>query len=168
MTGVQTCALPIYSEAKEQIDFWDVDDLETLETYKGKVRVIRANVTAKDGTQKTWCFGVVGNRARKVGLRTALKIVRARWHIEDTCFNQWVQFWNLGHVYRHTANAIMAILLLWSLVFNLLQFFIYRRLKRPRTPKDPCDTIRHIVEVMARNIDSLPEPIPWIELLDTS
>lgn len=155
-------------EMKEHIDFWDVDDLETLETYKGKVRVIRAIVTAKDGTQKTWCFGVVGNRARKVGLRTALKIVRARWHIEDTGFNQWIQHWNLGHVYRHTANAIMAVLLLWSLVFNLVQFFVYRRIKRPRTPKDPTDTIRHIIEVMNRDLGTLPEPLPWIELLDTS
>ena len=110
----------------------------------------------------------MGKRARKVGLRTALKIVRARWHIEDTGFNQWVQHWNLSHVYRHTANALMAILLIWMLVFNILQLFIYRRLKRPRVPADPCDTIRHIVEVMLRDLASIPEPIPWVELADTS
>ena len=33
-----------------------------------------------------------------------------------------------------------------DVAFNLLQLFIYRRLKRPRRPKDPTDTIRHIVE----------------------
>jgi len=166
--GQPSCHQVDDPETNEHVDFWDVDDLETLDTYKGKVRVIRAIVTAKDGTQKTWCFGVVGKRARKVGLRVALKIVRARWHIEDTGFNQWVQHWNLAHVYRHTANAILAVLLLWALVFNLLQFFVYRRLKRPRRPKDPTDTIRHIVEVMHRDLGTIPKPLPWIDLLDTS
>jgi hypothetical protein len=110
----------------------------------------------------------VGKRARKVSLRTGLKVIRSRWHIENTGFNQWVQYWNLGHVYRHTANAVLAILLLWSLVFNLLQFFIYRRLKRDRRPKDPTDTIRHIVEVMNRDLGTIPEPLPWAALLDSS
>ena len=62
----------------------------------------------------------------------------------------------------------MAVLLLWSIAFNLLQLFVYRRLKRPRRPTDPTDTIRHIVEVMLRDLAALPEPIPWSHLLDTS
>lgn len=110
----------------------------------------------------------MGDRARKVGRRAALKITRSRWHIENTAFNQWVKHWNLSHVYRHSANALMAVLLLWSLVFNLLQLFIYRRLKRARRPQDPSDTIRHIVEVMARDLGYIPEPILWPALLDSS
>jgi len=155
-------------DKKEHIDLWDAGDLETLDTYKGKVRVIRAVITKtnKDSTPKTWCFGIVGKRARKVGLRTAVKIIRSRWHIENTAFHQWVQYWNLSHVYRHTANALLAVLLLWTLVFNLLQLFIYRRLKRPRKPNDPTNTIRHIVEVMLRDLRTLPQPIPWLDLLD--
>ena len=157
-------------ESKEHIDFWDVDDLETLETYKGKVRVIRAVISKPNGKRNTWCFGLVG-RARNTGLRPALKTIRARWHIENTAFNQWVQHWNLARVYRHTNNALLAVLLLWSLVFNLLQLFVYRRLKRPRNPKDPTDTIRHIVEKMLRDLGTIPSPFPWRDLvpqLDTS
>ena len=155
-------------DRKEHIVLWDVDDIETLDTYKGKVRAIKAAVTKKDGTQKTWCFCIVGDRARKVGRRSGLKITRSRWHIENTAFNQWVKHWNLSHVYRHTDNALMAVLLLWSLVFNLLQLFVYRRLKRERRPKDPTDTIRHIVEVMLRDLGAIPAPIPWAALLDSS
>ena len=59
----------------------------------------------------------------------------------------------------------MAILLLWTLAFNLLQLFICRRLGRSRRPKDPTDTIRHIVEVMLREAATLPEPIVWAALL---
>ena len=70
--------------------------------------------------------------------------------------------------HRHTPNALQAILLLWALVFNLLQLFVYRRLKRERRPTDPCDTIRHIVEVMLRDLGAISEPIPWSELADTS
>ena len=155
-------------DKKERIQFWDSDDIETLDTYKGKVRVIRAVVTKPDKEATTWCFAIVGKRARKLARRTALQIIRARWHIEDTAFNQWIQYWNFGHVFRHTSNALMAVLLLWTLAFNLLQLFVYRRLGRSRRPKDPTDTIRHIVEVMLRDVATLPDPIPWATLLDTS
>jgi hypothetical protein len=74
----------------------------------------------------------------------------------------------LGHVFHHTPNALLALLLLWMLAFDLLQLFIYRRLKRPRRPKDPTDTIRHLVEVMLREVATLLEPIPWMPCLDTS
>ncbi len=148
-------------EKGEHIEFWDVDDIETLDTYKGKVRVIRAFITKANGTRKTWCFAVVGRKARKVARRTALTIIRSRWHIENTAFGQWTQYWNLGRVYRHTPNAILAILLLWMLVFNLLQLFVYRRLKRPRKPVDPCDTIISIVAQMFRDVGTIPERIAW-------
>jgi hypothetical protein len=151
----------------EHIDFWDVDDIETLDTYKGKVRVVRAVITKANGKTSTWCFALVG-KAKMSGIRSALKTIRARWHIENTAFNQWVQYWNLNHVFHHTANALLAILLLWSLVFNLLQLFVYRRLKRPRKPKDPTDTIRHIVEKMLRNLGAITEPFLWREMLNSS
>lgn len=131
-------------ERREQVQFWDADDLETLDTYPGKVRVVRAVVTKRQQDPTTWCFAIVGKRARQLSRPTALEIVRARWHIEDTAFHQWVRYWNLNHVFRHTNNALPAVLLLWMPAFNLLQLFIYRRLGRCRGPKDPTDTIRHI------------------------
>jgi len=164
--GKPPCAQYDDPDKKEHIQFWDCDDIDTLDTYKGKVRVIRALVTKTDKPQTTWCFALIGRRARKAARTTALKIVRSRWHLEDTGFNQWIKYWNLGHVFRHTSNALMAVLLLWTLAFNLLQLFVYRRLGRARRPKDPTDTIRHIVEVMLRDIATLPEPIPWAALRD--
>jgi len=166
--GQEPCEIYDDPQSKEHIEFWDVDEIETLDTYKGKVRVIRAMVTKLEQAPSTWCFAIIGRRARQVSRRTALKISRSRWHIENTAFNQWVQHWNFAHVFRHTANALLAVLLLWTLAFNLLQLFIYRRLKRPRRPKDPTDTIRHIVEIMLREIATLPEPLPWKALLDSS
>jgi hypothetical protein len=166
--GLPPCEDYTDPDTEEHIQFWDSDQIDTLDTYAGKIRVIRAVITKPDKAPTTWCFAIVGKRARNLGRRTALKIIRARWHIENTAFNQWIQYWNFGHVFRHTSNAILAVLLLWTLAFNLLQLFVYRRLKRPRRPIDPTDTIRHIVEVMLRDIATLPEPIPWSTLLDST
>lgn len=166
--GQAPCEIYDDPQSKEHIEFWDVDEIETLDTYEGKVRVIRARVTKLEQAPSTWCFAIIGRRARQLSRRTALKISRSRWHIENTAFNQWVQHWNFAHVFRHTANALLAVLLLWTLAFNLLQLFVYRRLNRPRRPKDPTDTIRHIVEIMLREIATLPEPLPWKALLDSS
>ena len=164
--GQPPCEAIDDADSKEHIEFCDADDINTLETYNGRIRVIRAVITKPDDTSSTWCFALTG-KARKLSRRTALLAIRSRWHIENTAFNQWIQYWNLGHVFRHTSNALLAVLLIWALAFNLLQLFIYRRLKRPRRPKDPTDTIRHIVGVMLRELATLPEPIPWAALLDT-
>jgi hypothetical protein len=166
--GQPPCEIYDDPHSHEHLQFWDADDIDTLDTYKGRVRVIRVILTRPGQAPTTWCFAILGQRARKLARRTALKIVRGRWHIENTAFNQWIQHWNFGHVFRHTANALLAVLLLWTLAFNLLQFFVYRRLKRPRRPKDPTNTIRHIVELMLREVATLPQPIPWAALLDTS
>jgi hypothetical protein len=166
--GQKPCQIFHDPKSKETVKFWDTDEIETLDTYKGKIRVIRAVVSKPNEKKRTWCVAIIGDKARRTPRTTALKATRARWHIENTAFHQWVVYWNLNHVFRHTANALMAVLLIWSLAFNLLQLFLYRRLKRPRRPKDPTDTIRHIVEVMAREVATLPAPIPWAALLDTS
>jgi hypothetical protein len=102
------------ADKKEHLQFWDSDDIETLDTYKGKVRVIRAVVSKPDKEpSRTWCFAIVGKRPRRLARRTALQIIRSRWHIEDTGFNQWIKYWNFGHVFGHTPNALTAVFLLW-------------------------------------------------------
>ena len=151
-------------DKKEHIEFWDVDELETLDTFKGKIRVLRAEITHPQEPKRTWCAAIIGERARRTPSPIALKALRSRWHIENTAFGQWTMYWNLSHVFHHTAQALMAILLIWSLAFNILQLFVYRRLKRPRRPKDPTWTIRHIVEVMHWEVATLPAPIPWLDL----
>jgi hypothetical protein len=61
-----------------------------------------------------------------------------------------------------------ALFLIWMLAFNLLQFFFYCRLGRERKPRDVSDTHCHIVQVMLRDLDALPAPIPWRVPLEDS
>jgi len=153
----------------EHIKAWDVDDLETLDTFKGKVRVLRAEVSSGARSSATiWCTGVVGDSLRRLSAETIHRLHRKRWHIENTAFNQWTQHWHLNHVFRHTPNAVLAVMLIWSLAFNLMQLFVYRRLRRPRQPGDPSDTIRSLVHQMAVAVGRLRLPVPWRLLLDTS
>src|SRR5437867_3104568 len=64
--GQRPCERYYNSDKKECIPFWDADDIETLDTYEGKVRVIRAVITKPDKEPTTWCFAVIGKRARKL------------------------------------------------------------------------------------------------------
>ncbi len=41
------------ADTGEHVAFWDRDSIDTLDTYTGKVRVIRAVITKKNGTRKT-------------------------------------------------------------------------------------------------------------------
>lgn len=131
----------------------------------------RASQKEADATEKpapvetprkptTWCVAVIGKVSEKVSTRMTLQLARGRWHIENTLFHQWVTQWNMDHVYRHTPNALMAVILIWALAFNLMQYFLFCRLKRPRRSKDKT-TIRHIIDVMRREVGALTAPIPW-------
>ena len=152
-------------DSGEHIELWDVKDIETLDTYKGKIRMVRGQVTKPNGKgPSTWCMAVIG-KANKLSPRQVLAVARGRWHIENTGFHQWVSYWNLKHVFHHTNNALLVVLSIWMLAFNLLQLFIYRRLKRNRRPADPTDTIRHLVEVMHRGVATISEPIAWEKIL---
>ena len=159
----QSCA---DEERKEQVQFWDVDEIETLDSYKGKVRAIRAVVTKADQEKPTtWCFAVIGERARQVSRQLALRIIRARWHIANTIFYQWTQYWNLSHVFRHDQNALSAILIFVDARFQSSAAVHLSPAGAQSRPKDPTDTIRHLVEVMLREVATLPAPIPWATLL---
>jgi hypothetical protein len=146
----------------EQVSAWDAPGLCTLETYAHPIRAVRAQVRSLL-TQKshTWCAAVIGPKAQRLSLRTILQIQRARWHEENTAFHQWSHSWNLSHVFHHTPQAIRAVLWLWTLAFNLLQLFLYKRLRRPRVPRDPSDTIRHLVETLRLHLTALVGPVPW-------
>lgn len=149
---------------KEHARAWDVDELQTLDTYRGKLRVVQVKVE-KNGAARNWSAVVVGKRARKLPAFVVHRIHRSRWRLEDNGFNHWVQHWNATHVFRHTPNAIEAILLLLVLAFNLTGVFVHRRLRWPRSPKDPCRTLLAVVSRLVDEIAALVRPVRWALLM---
>jgi len=62
-------------------------------------------------------------------LKNTVAICHSRWQIENGCFNEMVNIWNADHVYRHSANAIMAFLLLLFICVNIFNIFRVRNIK---------------------------------------
>jgi hypothetical protein len=156
----------IDADAHERLQLWDCPDCQTLTTYAGPIRVVRAvveSVAARPTPRRQWCMLVVGKAPQRLSARQILRVARARWHLENTGFNQWTQYWRFEHVFTTDGNAIAAIFALFFLAFNLLQLFVYRQLKsygRLRG-KDPTRTIWRVVDILLADLHRLAEPLRW-------
>ncbi len=62
-------------------------------------------------------------------LRTLLKMIKGRWNIENSVFNNLKTECGLEHCYVHGGNAVDAILYLIFIASNIMQLFLLRRLK---------------------------------------
>lgn len=139
--------------ASERIELWDCPELETLDTYEGKIRVVRALVTntkepEKDPSQ--WCLLVTGAPARRLSPEKVLAVGRGRWHIENTGFHQWTTRWYFDHVFVHDARGLLALYWLFFAAFNLLTLFLYCQLRcygRDRG-NDTTRTISRLIDEM--------------------
>ena len=58
-------------------------------------------------------------------------------------------------------------MLIWSLAFNLIQLFFYRRLKKARYGREVTDTIQAVIRSFWIDLGSLNDPVPWDALHDT-
>jgi hypothetical protein len=151
-------------EKREHLELWDCPDLETLSSYDGFIRVVRAQITSLDNAEaerRTWCFLVTG-KATKLTPRQVTRAGRGRWHLENTGFNQWTQYWKFEHVFTHKGDAIIALYWLFFIAFNLQTLLLYRQLRcygRDRG-KDVTQTISRLVDLMNDDLARLTES-PW-------
>ena len=155
-------------EANERIEFWDCKDLETLDTFKGKIRVTRAIIRPLKGEPdvepREWCFISIGLPARRLTPRQLLKVIRSRWHIENTGFNQWTQHWPFEHVFVTDWRGMEALLTFLFATFNVLQLFVYRQVKDYARLKgtDPTKTIIRLVrEIRDDLVANATTPLVW-------
>ncbi len=65
----------------------------------------------------------------EMALKTILKMIKARWNIENCIFNNLKNQAGLEHCYVHGGNAVEAILSLIFMADNLFQLFKARRIK---------------------------------------
>ena len=64
-----------------------------------------------------------------ISTKTIYMIMKSRWDIENSVFNNLKNNANLNHCFVHGANAVEAILYLIFIANNLFQLFKQRRLK---------------------------------------
>jgi hypothetical protein len=176
------------AETGDEVAFYRLNNVNALSSFNGSVDMLKAvvtttpkpkrpnksknsrgrniNVGRKEAGPKTstWVMALVG-KAKRLNHMLALRIMRARWHIENTAFHQWVTQWNFDHCYRHTPNAINAVMHIFAMAFNLMQLFFYRRLNKPRKRRAANDTLVACVKSMWLDLGQLAEPVPWDLLL---
>jgi hypothetical protein len=150
-------------EKKERVELWDCPELETLSSYRGPIRVVRALVHKQGASQPSnWCFGLTGKATRLSAHRASLA-GRGRWHLENTGFCQWTKYWHFAHIFTHGVAALPALLYIFFAAFNLLQLFAYRQLGgygRDRG-RDVTRTLWRLVDEMNGDLERLQQPIAW-------
>jgi hypothetical protein len=62
-------------------------------------------------------------------LKTLLKIIKGRWGIENSVFNNLTTECGLKYCYVHGGNCVEAILYLIFIASNIMQLFLQRRLR---------------------------------------
>jgi hypothetical protein len=155
---------------RERHELWNCPGLETLDSYPGKIRVVRGLVTslAPDGSDasspSTWCLLVTG-AATRLSSNQLLSVARSRWHIENTGFHQWTTCWKLDHVFLHDPVGTVALIRLFLASYNLLTLFLYTQVRaygRDRG-KDVTRTISRFVDLLFDDLARLA-----VSIWDTS
>ena len=59
-----------------------------------------------------------------LGLKTLFKMIRARWDIENSIFNNLKTECGLEHCYVHGGNAVEAVIYLIFISANIMQLFL--------------------------------------------
>jgi len=166
--GRPPCETFVDEQARELVELWDCKDLTTLSTFKGPIRVSRAVVhpldPADDSESKQWCFISIGIPARRLTTRQLFRVIRARWHIENTGFNQWTKHWPFQHVFVNAWRGMEAVFGFLFAAFNLLQLFLYRQVKSYARlkGKDPTKTIiSFVAKVREDLVAACSGPLDW-------
>lgn len=79
-------------------------------------------------------------------LKTLFKIIRARWDIENSIFNNLKSECGLDHCFVHGGKAVEAVLYLIFIASNIMQLFLIRRLKKHFT------TQREMVRLLLKGL----------------
>ena len=78
--------------------------------------------------------------------KTLFKMIRARWDIENSIFNNLKTEYGLEHCFVHGGKAVEAVLYLIFIASNIMQLFLFRRLKKQFT------TQREMVRLLLKGL----------------
>lgn len=136
----------VWTDTKE---FEKVEVCETEFEMPGVEKSLRfVKFTMKRRNNKYSQIMVV-TTCQDMSLRTLFKIIRARWHIENSIFNYLKNECHLDHCYVHGGNSMEVMTCLIFIASNLMQLFCYRRLK------ESFPTRRELVCLLIKGLYSL-------------
>ncbi len=127
----------IYEIGKVKRECWDVERFTSWPQLGSEVRVVRSLETSYVKRQRTkkiekkvsdWVWVSTISKQR-LSTENFVNFGHGRWKIENTGFNELVNYWHANHVYRHDPTAIEAFGLLTMIAFILFHAFINLNLK---------------------------------------
>ncbi len=160
----------VYRKGKTYYRVWEHSIEGCWDGYGKDVRVIASEETtpvrvhSKDGksfedklkkVKWMWVTNLPCSE-NLAGLKNTVAICHSRWQIENQCFNETVNTWNADHIYRHSANAIIAFLLLLFICVNIFNIFRIRNIK-----DRSIRTKIYLINLIGRgfNTDVIPFPL---------
>jgi len=129
----------ILREKTVQARIWDEEGFNTFEGVKIPVRVLHAEEeeTKRHRVAGKWTWNTHNHNwwwattlpKSMATTRLVWRAAHSRWDIENDLFDDLVQNWSMNHCYRHSANAIITLLLTLLVAFVLVKTFYHRNLK---------------------------------------
>ena len=119
------------------VDVWDIEGCRDWSQLDVPVRVVRTLETttvqhqnSREIEKKTseWLW-VTTIFQKHLATNLFVEVAHHRWDIENKGFNELNTFWNINHVYKHDANAIVAFSLITMLSYTLFHAFLYLNIK---------------------------------------
>lgn len=112
-----------------------------------ETRSVRRHLTKQEEESSSEWLWATSLAKDKANTHTVVCIGHGRWSIENQGFNELVHEWHADHVYHLNTNAIIAILLLVFLAYNIFHVWLERGLK-------PALRQRHTAKYFSRQIQA--------------
>ncbi len=132
----------------------DLEGFNSWSQLGSGVRVVSSEEFASVRRQRTkeqetiaseWLWATSLSK-EKAGTAAALILGHGRWEIENHAFNELDTHWHADHLYYHDTNAILVILLLLFVAYNVFHAWLSRGIK-PQLRQQ--HTVCHFVKMMA-------------------
>jgi hypothetical protein len=155
----------------KQVQLWDIPYLSTFTTLGSKVRVVWAEEQTTSNKRvagklqpeiksSTWIW-VTNLPQATVPASAVQQWGHDRWDIENRCFNEMVNHWNMDHCFIHDIHAAEALLLTLAIAFTTSYLFFARNLK------PQCRSLFTRLELASRFLEDIPVsagPFSWLIL----
>ncbi len=118
----------------------------TMDNEEQPLRFVKFAIKHKD---KLRTQIMIVTTCMDMAFKTLFRIIRARWDIENSIFNNLKRECGLEHCFVHGGNAVEAVLYLIFIASNIMQLFLVRRLRNHFT------TQREMVRLLLKGLYQL-------------
>jgi len=125
-----------FNDTKKRVLAWDEDHFH-MDGCKHNIRFLKfveywTTPKGKEMTREAMCITTL---SKGISAHTVWLIMRKRWDIENNGFRMLKTYFHADHNYIHGKDSNEKILLFILMAFNLLELFLFRRLKNFRELK---------------------------------